>query len=166
MNSIIRKTEINLITIGTGVILFGLWTFVKFFLTSVFADINHLENSDLFSISAWIITIIELTIRCYIGFSARSEGRGKRKRILYLILTSFIILIYLPIIALEVLIIFVTPGYIFNMIITLIIDATSVIFLLELMIDSIRLRRLRKQSGSLSQAPGEALVPNQNGGQP
>lgn len=153
MDSIIRKTEINLSTVGNGVILFGIWTLVKFLLTAVFTAENSDEKAALFSLSAWILTIAEFALRCYIGFSARAEGKGKQKRVVYLVFTAFLIFIYLPIIILEIFMLFILPDYIFNLIITLIIDVTSVTFLFELMINSIRLRKLRK-------------LQSENGGQP
>lgn len=158
LEPIIRKTEINLITLGSGVILFGLWTLVKFLLTILFADKNDNDYAAFFSLSAWVLTLIEFSLRCYIGFSARSEGQGKRKGVLYLVITSIIIFFYFAIIALEIAILFISPEYIFYVIIALIIDSTSTIFLIELMINSVRLRRLRKQTVEHSEHPNNSVL--------
>ena len=44
MSAIKNKIEINLITTGTGLMFFGLWTFIKFFLTTVFLGIEYDDN--------------------------------------------------------------------------------------------------------------------------
>ena len=86
MSAIKNKIEINLITTGTGLMFFGLWTFIKFFLTIVFLGVEYDDNtSDEVKLIATIITIIAVAIVsalfCYVGLSARAEGKGKKKSV-------------------------------------------------------------------------------------
>ena len=83
-------------------------------------------------------------LRCFIGLSARAEGKGKRKSVLYLVFTGIIMLVYSFLIIFEAVYFMVQLKHIFTMIVTLIIDVTSLVFLIELMINSIRIRKLRK----------------------
>lgn len=151
MEAVKNKIEINLITGGTGLMFFGLWTFIKFFLTSVFLGVeydNNTNTSEEIKVTATIISIIIVGIVsalfCYVGLSARAEGKGKKKSIMYLIVNGFILFFCILIIILE------TASLIFGVniitiIITIIIDATAAFFMLDVMINSIKLRKIRRQ---------------------
>lgn len=147
-----RRREINLITIGTGVILFGLWTVIKIALSNILIGIkiDGVMSDDLIlliNIVLWVFVGIDFLARCYIGFSARTEGKGKHKSIFYLILTGLMIASYSAMIPLEFSAIFTSGDDVLNMIITIGIDITSIAFLVELMINSIGLRRIKKPQG-------------------
>ena len=147
-----RRREINLITIGTGVILFGLWTVIKIALSNILIGIkiDGVMSDDLIlliNIVLWVFVGIDFLARCYIGFSARAEGKGKHKSIIYLILTGLMIASYSAMIPLEFSAIFTSGEDMLNMIITIGIDITSIAFMIELMINSIGLRRIKKLQG-------------------
>ena len=144
-----RRREINLITIGTGVILFGLWTVIKIALSNILIGIkiDGVMSDDLIlliNIVLWVFVGIDFLARCYIGFSARAEGKGKHKNIFYLILTGLMVATYSSMIPLEISAIFTSGEDVLNMIITIGIDITSIAFLVELMINSIGLRKIKK----------------------
>ena len=150
MNAKIRKMQINLSTVGTGVVLFGLWTVIKFALTYFVLgneDLGIIDDEQSFWVNAVIMAVILIgfSIRCYIGLSARSESKGKRKSVVYLVFTGIMIFFYILILAVEIIGAFFSAEYFFNIIISLIIDGTSTAFFVELMIYSIGLRRLKKQ---------------------
>ena len=149
MSAIKNKIEINLITTGTGLMFFGLWTFIKFFLTIVFLGVEYDDNtSDEVKLIATIITIIAVAIVsalfCYVGLSARAEGKGKKKSVMYLIVNGFILLFHILIIVLEA-VSLIFGENILTIIITIIIDATAAFFMLEVMINSIKLRKIRRR---------------------
>ena len=149
MSAIKNKIEINLITTGTGLMFFGLWTFIKFFLTIVFLGVEYDNNtSDEVKLIATIITIIAVAIVsalfCYVGLSARAEGKGKKKSVMYLIVNGFILLFHILIIVLEA-VSLIFGENILTIIITIIIDATAAFFMLEVMINSIKLRKIRRR---------------------
>ena len=144
-----RKLEVNLSTLGTGVILFGLWTFIKYALSYVlfgtkFDEAVTAEKLLILNIITWGFVVIALLIQCYIGFSARAEGKGKHKGIFYLILTAIELLLSAISVAIEIAVLFTYHSEIFSLIVTLVIDVTSMVFLAEVLIYSVKLRRLRK----------------------
>lgn len=148
MSAIKNKIEINLITTGTGLMFFGLWTFIKFFLTIVFLGVEYDDNtSDEVKLIATIITIIAVAIVsalfCYVGLSARAEGKGKKKSVVYLIVNGFLLFFHILIIILEAAALLFGEN-ILTIIITMIIDATAAVLMLEVMINSIKLRKIRR----------------------
>ena len=148
MSAIKNKIEINLITTGTGLMFFGLWTFIKFFLTTVFLGVEYDDNtSDEVKLIATIIAIIAVAIVsalfCYVGLSARAEGKGKKKSVVYLIVNGFILFFHILIIILETVSLLFGVN-IFTIVVTIIIDATAAVLMLEVMINSIKLRKIRR----------------------
>lgn len=148
MSAIKNKIEINLITTGTGLMFFGLWTFIKFFLTIVFLGVEYDDNtSDEIKLIATIITIIAVAIVsalfCYVGLSARAEGKGKKKSVMYLIVNGFLLFFHILIIILEAAALLFGEN-ILTIIITMIIDATAAVLMSEVMINSIKLRKIRR----------------------
>ncbi|MBQ7745003.1 MAG: hypothetical protein IJT85_05475 [Ruminococcus sp.] len=148
MSAIKNKIEINLITTGTGLMFFGLWTFIKFFLTIVFLGVEYDDNtSDEVKLIATIITIIAVAIVsalfCYVGLSARAEGKGKKKSVVYLIVNGFLLFFHILIIILEAAALLFGEN-ILTIIITMIIDATAAVLMSEVMINSIKLRKIRR----------------------
>ncbi len=148
MSAIKNKIEINLITTGTGLMFFGLWTFIKFFLTIVFLGVEYDDNtSDEVKLIATIIAIIAVAIIsalfCYVGLSARAEGKGKKKSFAYLIVNGFLLFFHILIIILEAAALLFGEN-ILTIIITMIIDATAAVLMLEVMINSIKLRKIRR----------------------
>lgn len=148
MSAIKNKIEINLITTGTGLMFFGLWTFIKFFLTIVFLGVEYDDStSDEVKLIATIITIIAVAIVsalfCYVGLSARAEGKGKKKSVMYLIVNGFLLFFHILIIILEAAALLFGEN-ILTIIITMIIDATAAVLMSEVMINSIKLRKIRR----------------------
>lgn len=145
-----NKTEVNLVTIGTGVIFFGVWTFLKVTLSYFLIDSASGQNIQgivyaLATVIFCLFAVFLALIHCYIGFSARAEGNGKKKSPAYLIVTGILCFLNFIIILLEAVVAF-NSRFTFNMIINIIIDITLIVFLIELMVNSIRIRRIRKQS--------------------
>lgn len=149
MNHIIRKTEDTLITVGSGVMLFGAWTFLKFLL-GYFVFGAQIDESQplpvkvIFIIIVWTVSMIDGGVRVYIGYAARCEGM-RRKRLPYLILTGILLAFYLLALVLEAILLFTVPQEVLYMLMVLLIDVTSMLFLWQLLINSVRIRRFRKQ---------------------
>ena len=156
MSTKIRKTEINLVTLGTGVVLFGAWTFVKVVLSTLlysdgmFDSMDELgEFRDIAVIITYILiflaAVIIFLIHFYVGMSARAEGKGKRKTALYPTVTGIIVFFDLLLLAPEAYLLFTGDNTLTYIIITLIIDVTSMVIHLELLINAIAIRRLKKK---------------------
>lgn len=138
-----------MITIGTGIIAFGFWSFIKFVLTffimgSEYVGITDDQYRTFLMIFVWAFAALSALVYLWIGLSARAEGKGKHKSVLYLIMLGVIILFSSVVIVLEILSL-TSLTKLDEMIVTLIIDVTRMVFLVELMIYSITLRILRKR---------------------
>lgn len=144
----IRRLESNLTTIGTGVIAFGFWGFLKFVLSYLFLGAQSVGIEDdatvVLTVFAWGFAILTPLVYFWIGMSARAEGRGKRKSVLYLLMVGWIIFFSTIVILLELYSLTALNDW-FEIIVTLIIDLTRYVFLIELMVYSISLRKLRKE---------------------
>ena len=145
----IRRLESNLTTIGTGVIAFGFWGFLKFILSYLFlgaqsVGIDGDEYITVIAVFVWAVAILIPLVYLWIGMSARAEGRGKRKSALYLFMVGWIIFVSTIAILMELYSLSKLKDW-FEIIVTLIIDLTRYVFLIELMVYSISLRKLRKE---------------------
>ena len=150
MKALQNKTEVNLISIGNGVIFFGLWTFLKIILSYFLIDSTTTENIQgasyvLLTVIVCVFAVFFALIHCYIGLSARSEGNGKNKSPVYLIVAGILVLLTAATIIFEVVAV-INSYFSFSMIISIIIDGTSEVFLIELMFNSIKIRKIRKQN--------------------
>lgn len=105
MTAKIRKHQTTLICSGLAVIAFGLWSVVRSFLLFFFnlsfiraaatemVLAEHPELSvDLVLVVSAILAILmlgaDLIFRLFVGLSALAEGGGKRKRIVYVVLSA------------------------------------------------------------------------------
>ena len=160
----IRKYQNTLIVVGTGIILFGAWTVVKvlgsFFMLreeTVAAmrklsgeAIDELPDSVVFYITlavVLLIMLISLAVRSYVGLSAISEGRGRKRRRLYLPLAVIMII--------SGIMSFVTSFFVVNgenalgalsqdtTLSGLIIELTSIVMLTEMVVSAVRIRKLK-----------------------
>ena len=163
---LMRRSQNTLIVVGTGIILFSIWTVVKtlglvFMLKDESIAIAR-KAADKIGISIsdqhlyyivlavmLIIMLLFLAVRTYIGRAAISEGRGVRRRKGYLILA--VILIIINTVA-------VTANYLLpesqeylgelstnNSMPALIIEVTSMIMMVEMVFAAVRLRRARRR---------------------
>ena len=144
-----RRLENNLMTVGTGVAAFGVWAFVKYILTAFVLN-EEIEDSmepsrlKVIYIFVFSLTLLDFLMRCFIGFSARAEGKGKNKGVFYLVITVLLILIYAFNIVVEIIGYITFPPALLTMVVTLLIDVTSAAMLVELFVSSVKLRKLRR----------------------
>jgi len=151
MSTQIRRNEINLEILGSAMILFGIWTIIKYaVLSPVYNETlsMYLAEDTLrdLNIILWGWIAIEILFRCCIGFSARAEGKGKSCRRLYLILAAIIFVLSAASVLLEIIAFASYGDSLVETVITVIIDATSAALVLEVLIYGCRLRRLKKNS--------------------
>lgn len=149
MDAKTRKTAINLITLGTGVIFFGIWTLVKSLVSFILLDAelheNLTEEMILFTkIFFWALIAVSFILNLYVGLSARALGKGKNKSSFFLVVAGIIVFFRSIIAAIELIGAFLDYGDTINLIITAFIDITTIVFLVELMVYSIRLKKIRK----------------------
>ena len=150
-----RRLENNLVTLGTGIIAFGLWAFIKLILTVVFLGSAYFEDTAeeyrfiAVMIATWVVAVLTLLMYVWLGLSARAEGNGKKKKPVYLFVVGIISVYGFVMILIEVFIMITKFNEIddpFSLFITIIIDVTRMIFLIELIYSSVTLRKIRKQA--------------------
>ena len=167
----IRRAQSTLAIVGTGIIMFGAWVALKVYSIVLLRESKTLEElrsyvpedadpmSDrllLFTLLA-IITIyvaIELGVRMYIGKSAIAESRGKKKSVMYIVLTFILILLALISVMFDgaglIQKVIGTESGVENttqtdMLTAFIIDLTSLIMMIEMVVCAFRVRKHKKQ---------------------
>ena len=147
-----RRLENNLVTLGTGIIAFGLWAFIKLLLTVFFLGNAYFKDTakeDRLAalIATLVVAVLMLLIYVWLGLSARAEGKGKKKNPLYLIVVGLISLFNIVTIPLSILYLLIEFNEIedpLTVFVTIIIDVTRMIFLIQLIYSSVLLRKIRK----------------------
>ena len=160
----IRKDQNTLIVVGTGTILFGLWTMAKTLglvfilrketvaaLKANYEWVAEIPDRFVFWVivgMTFIIMGVILAVRAYVGMSAIAVGRGKRKSILYLLFAGVMIISSIYYLAVGI----------FTMdapeqmgaftrdqsISALIIEATSMVMTVEMVVSALRIRKLTR----------------------
>lgn len=141
-------------TSGIAVIAFGVWSILKAIIVLILSKgtFNGQETEGIdpaiLSAFSWVIllvvAVIDLSIRFFVGLSARAEGRGKKKSVVYLVFTVILILgsLYnLYALATQYIQIDLIDG-----VVSLLVELTSLFALLELFINAIKVKRLSKLS--------------------
>ena len=147
MGAQIRRLENTLTTIGTGIVAMAIWQTIKIILQLTL--LNQMEkNEETISgvIIAISITVILGLIECYIGFSARSEGIGKKKSGVYLVWTGLYLAAFFVVLVFEIFLIFTDFDFTVSTIVIAIIDISAFVLNIEMMVSAIKVRRLRKIS--------------------
>ena len=99
MEKELRRLRIALMTLGSGVFAFGVWSILKSYLylwvnPVVFDDIEAQYQSAVtiaFYVLFSFFMLIDLLLRAYVGMGARSMGMGKKKGLMYIIVLSLML---------------------------------------------------------------------------
>ena len=156
METELRRRRSELLTLGYGIIAFGLWSVLKTYLYTWVdpiireADVTA-ENRTAAVIVAYImitmVLAVDFGLRLYVGMSARAEGMGKKKGRGYIVVAALMLLI-------SVLLWFLSLGYIqsraendslMDYIISMVVDLTSIAILARLVYNAVKVRQLRRQ---------------------
>lgn len=147
--------------LGTGVIVFGLWSVVKPALIAVAApslqqvDLPDEESLIFIAVAMAVTALIvlgDVFLRFYIGFSARGEGQGENRGWRYIVLASMILLcnvllwIVLPILRICF---HVDLEYSLTLdaLASFLVELTSNVILAELIYNAVKLKRLNGRKG-------------------
>ena len=154
----IRRNQNNLIILGTGVLAFAVWTVVRSLIQYMLqsTEIKNLVSGMVAEDQVnWVMTVIviiivvtlavDLILRMIVGFSARAEGKGKKKRLGYLVAAVILIVVHVLNISQYIMLVIADTEQIMECIIGAIIEVTSVITLLQLIIASVRFKKLTAQ---------------------
>lgn len=146
-----RRYQNLLVVSGLGVIIFGLWSVLKtillFFLNE--EELDDYPNDPFFRVILFALVaaalLIEFLIRLFVGLSARAEGFGKKKGYAYIVLAVLLALASLE----SLVLIFIEADYetIAELVVSVIVEATSLIVTIELMVAAFTVKKLKKELG-------------------
>ena len=164
----LRRDENTLTVVGSGVILFGVWTVVKMVLQEInrfpefmaelgvdelgfeetgLADMG-LDPKLLATVVAFMVVIIvflmDLALRVFVGLSAKAEGRGRPQGRLYLILAGLLLVLSGLSFVSYVITYFSHSEYVVDADAAILVELTSFITLLQMIISAVRVRRARR----------------------
>jgi hypothetical protein len=146
-----RRYQNLLVVSGLGVIIFGLWSVLKtillFFLNE--EELDDYPNDPFFRVILFALVaaalLIEFLIRLFVGLSARAEGFGKKKGYAYIVIAVLLALASLE----SLVLIFIEADYetIAELVVSVIVEATSLIVTIELMVAAFTVKKLKKELG-------------------
>ena len=145
----------NLLTVsGLGVIIFGLWSVLKTILLLFMKEgiLSEIPDDTFVRVMFFLILggilLVDVLIRLYVGLSARAEGFGKKKGYGYVVIA---ILMALASLTSIVLIFFDTNEQsIWELIVSVIVEATSLVVTIELLVAAFTVKKLKKELGEVS----------------
>ena len=145
----------NLLTVsGLGVIIFGLWSVLKSILLLFMKEgiLSEIPDDTFVRVMFFLILggilLVDVLIRLYVGLSARAEGFGKKKGYGYVIIA---ILMALASLTSLVLIFFDSNEQsIWELIVSVIVEATSLVVTIELLVAAFTVKKLKKETGEVS----------------
>lgn len=155
MDAAIRKNQNILVSSGMAVMLFGLWSIIRFFLL-ILIDPMELQNilgdkiDDslaeivFFGIIGFVM-LIDMLIRIYVGMAAIRLGRGGIWKRRFPIITA----LYAYITIHSLIVSFITANdakEIVNSVISAVIDLTVVVALILILISTYKLKKIQAQT--------------------
>jgi hypothetical protein len=142
----------NMLTIsGMGVIVFGAWSVLKTILLLVFRQelVSNIPDDIVERVILYVLVgvllLIDFSVRLFVGLSARAEGFGKKKGWAYLVIA---VLIALSSVSSLVTVFFGTGNTpILELIVSTIVEITSLAAVIEMLAAAVMVRKLRKELG-------------------
>ena len=153
MEAKLRKQESILAISGLAVVVFGVWDMISAIVTLVLSR-ETVVDASVESYGRWaaiatvVITIlaelISVGLRAYIGFTARSFGRGKDKGVGFLIVTGILLVINVISAVGTVILKTGSSMTVFSRFMSVFVSLTAIFTLGCLMIAGIRVKILRR----------------------
>ena len=153
----LRRRRITLMSLGTGVISFGVWSILKTLLymyvgafnldvTTVSEEYRQAATNLAYIILA-IFMMIDLSLRLFVGLRARAAGSGKRQRPTYIVVAC--LLLTCSVLSLLVAVFSRTSGRMENQslmdyAVSMFVECCSAAMLAELVYTALRVRKLAK----------------------
>ena len=152
----LRKTENGLITGGLVVILFGVWNVIRIFLFCFMDNVQKrtiIKSTELLTEFPWLMYIVlgilalfDLLLRWYVGRRAILEGRYGKEKKFYLVWLIFMIVIgYLLESSNLKQAIGVRGNDWEDAVIAAIVDGTSLLIMIQVLLSSLEVKRLRRK---------------------
>lgn len=152
----LRKYSGALSVLGNAIVIFGIWDMVKTVLLTVYMsdelrdEIFNSAPPEYLPIAIGFVVVLAIStymLRIYIGLSARAEAAGKKKKATYLILTVVLFAQYILFFWADLVSAMTPNEQFFALIGDMFIGVTSMGFVVFLVVNAIRVRRLKKQLG-------------------
>ena len=155
MEAALRRYQDSLVIIGTGVIILGLWSVIKMvlliltggqFIPEEYAGPDRKAERIIFIVFIAIFLAIDLGLRLYIGRSAQAEGHGRRRPFAYAVVAGLLALASVG----EILFILSNTSSVLeagdpvDLAVSILIEATNAVTLVELVISAVRVRQLSR----------------------
>ena len=145
----LQKSRFSLLASGNAMILFAIWTVISAII-EVYYQTSRMTMQD---VSVWsvievvlAVSGVDLIIKLIAGFCARSEGRGKHRSaviivmgILVLAISLYNIISYIPVIPY----LYLSDGLL-RVIISMAVEITVIYAALDLVISAVRVRKILK----------------------
>jgi len=156
METELRRRRSELLTLGYGIIAFGLWSVLKTYLyTWVDPIIKEIDTEEQYKMAATILAYVMISIilaadfglRLYVGMSARAEGMGKKKGRAYIVVAALMLFV-------SVMLWLASLGFVqsraekealMDYIVSMVVDLTSIAILARLVYNAVKVRQLRRQ---------------------
>ena len=146
----LRKNQNTLSVIGTGVIVFGVWSVLKGVMSigidASNGSIPSMENrmqTTVFWVLAVIILAVDLGLRLYVGLCAIAEGRGRKQRYAYIVLAFLMVLSSILMVVLSVY--YMPKAITIGLpIVAIVVETTSCVLLVEMALSAIKVKQLSK----------------------
>ncbi len=158
MDAELRKKESVLFYSGMALIVFTIWSVTKTIIAGVvnpaelkglFTDIVGYQERRIYFLIAMVIyavvVAVEIVFHFYIGISSIKDSRGESKSIVYIIV-AFIFLLLNIVVIVYTYFIDRIEHFGMNEFASLIIDATSLYILVEIVISGFQIRSIRKKT--------------------
>ena len=149
----LRRYE-NLLTVsGLGVIVFGLWSVIKTLLVLFMQEDTLADMPDstlirvIFFTIIGLVLLVDLLLRLFVGLSARAEGFGKKKGVVYIVFA--ILLAIVSLISVGMIFFDMDEESIVEIIVSVIVEGTSLIVVIELLIAAFNVKKLKKELGEV-----------------
>jgi len=152
----LRRYSGALSVLGNAIVVFGIWDIIKTVLSTIYMS-DELRDEIVNSAPAEylpyaigfvvVLSILTFALRAYIGLAARAEAAGKKKSPVYLIMTIPLFAEYLLFFYADFLTMLKLNDEFLEVIGDMFINVTSVGFVALLLVNAIRVRRLKKQLG-------------------
>ena len=161
----LRRNENILSVSGVTVILFGVWTAIKLVLYFSLSEDGfraipkdaegQLERLILIAILVLFICI-SMSTRLCVGLSARAESMGRKKGYGYVVLA--VLILAADILALGFSLAHIEENFDswMDLIITLFVEATSMLTIAELIVAAFRVKKLKRMAAEEQTAEGQA----------
>lgn len=151
----LRRNQNYLVIIGTGVIVFGLWSVIKTLMLLVLGTqgvsgyFDSVSSSGMPMEMSYLLLMLllsaDLLVRLYVGVSARAEGFGAKKGNVYVVFAVLLCLFHLAVIVMGVASRFRYYDSPEDAAVSFLMDLTSLVTLVELVNSIVKVRWLQRE---------------------